>query len=87
MDDVPVLLGACWVSVVMSVIVSSLTQLLDEDEALVKTKSKTEMNTPTTKLTRKTRNVRFASAARVGQVTFFSSDHDSSMKRRIRCNT
>src|SRR6476619_6601861 len=53
----------------------------------VKTKSMAEMNTPTTKLTRKTRNVRFRVCWRVGQVTFFNSDHDSSRDRRIRCNT
>src|ERR1700687_2515317 len=47
-------------------------------------KSKIEMKMPTAKLTMNTSTVRLSVCWRVGQETFFSSDHDSSRYRRKR---
>src|SRR3954451_4126282 len=49
-----------------------------------KIESKNVMYSPTANEITNTRIVRLRVVSRVGHVTFFSSDHDSSMKRRIR---
>src|SRR4029078_11719586 len=52
--------------------------------ARAQTRSRTVMEAPTARLTAKTSTVRLRTCSRVGQETFFNSDHASSMKRRKR---
>src|SRR4029079_17164650 len=83
MDDVPALLGCTRLGGRLDLVHHSVD---NHPIKILNIASKTAMYAPTTALITKTSTVRLRVCSRVGQVTFFNSDHASSRKRRRRRN-